>query len=308
MNMRRSLFLQEMGYAPIWRSRVVPAEPALATEPAPGNAMAPEPATEPKSAPVREPAHEPAPVSSPEPALAAAPAAAQPLAKASPTDTAHPATSAPDLASLQQLASQCTACPRSRGRKNSVTGSGDPHPAWLVVADAPAPDDDAAARPFAGKPGELLDNMLAAVGKGRQTGVYLTHLVKCCARDEQGFSRPPDAAEIAACRPFLARQLQLLQPKLVLALGKTAALALRQPGATQTPLRGVVHALQDANLPLVATWHPQHLLQQPQEKRQVWADLCLASQASQASHDGRHGRDGQDGQDSQTAGQPGAPS
>jgi DNA polymerase len=201
---------------------------------------------------------------------------------AAPDIARHPASRAADLATLQQLASRCTACARSEQRQRSVFGTGDVHPDWLLIGDAPAVADEADGVPFGGKSGQLLDNMLAAVGKGRNQGnqghqgAYLTNLVKCCARDEQGQSRAPSADEIAACRPFLQRQIELLQPKLVLALGKTAAQALRQASPAPTPLRGVVHHMQDGNLPMVATWHPVILLQQPQEKRQVWADLCLA--------------------------------
>lgn len=174
---------------------------------------------------------------------------------------------------LQQAVATCNACNLCQGRTQTVFGNGSEKPAWVLVGDTPNQADEAAGKAFSGDAALLLDNMLRAIGRTQQ--VYATHLVKCRAKDEQG---PPKADEIAACRPFLQRQIELLQPRLVLALGKTAAQALRtEQGGT---LRGIVHRA--FGKPMVATWHPAILLQQPLEKRQVWTDLCLAKKADGA--------------------------
>lgn len=188
-----------------------------------------------------------------------------------------------DWAQLQQAVAGCTACGLCRQRQQSVFGRGSTQPRWLVVGDTPSVQDEAAAEPLSGDAGILLENMLQASARAQQ--VYVTNLVKCRAQDEQGQPRAPTPQEVAACRPFLQRQFTLLQPRLILALGKTAALALRGPDAPATALRGSVH--QAFGKPMVATWHPAILLGQPLEKRQVWADLCLAS-----SNDGAAGHDG----------------
>jgi DNA polymerase len=162
-------------------------------------------------------------------------------------------------------------------------GSGVPDATWMLVGDGPDAQDESAGQAFTGQTGLLLDNIMHAVDAGRKHNVYLTTLVKCRAQDASGLARAPEPEEIAACRPFLQRQIALLQPQLVVSLGKLAAQALRQPGAG--PLRGVVHKLaadlcRDVPTPpaLIASWHPAIVLQQPLEKRQVWADLCLAQQ------------------------------
>jgi DNA polymerase len=177
---------------------------------------------------------------------------------------------------LQQAVATCTACNLCQGRAQTVFGNGTEKPAWVLVGDTPNQADEAGGKAFSGDAALLLDNMLRAIGRTQQ--VYATHLVKCRAKDEQGQPRPPKADEIAACRPFLQRQIELLQPRLVLALGKTAAQALRtEQGGT---LRGIIHRA--FGKPMVATWHPAILLQQPLEKRQVWTDLCLAKKADGA--------------------------
>ena len=188
-----------------------------------------------------------------------------------------------DWAQLQQAAASCQACELCQGRGKSVFGRGNPKALWLVVGDSPNAQDETAGQPLSGDAGTLLDNMLAASGRVQQA--YVTNLVKCRAQDAQGQPRAPTPQEIAACRPFLQRQFSLLQPRLTLALGKTAALAMRAPDAPATTLRGHVH--QAFGKPMVATWHPGILLGQPLEKRQAWADLCLARNSD--GSDGAHG-------------------
>ncbi len=181
-------------------------------------------------------------------------------------------------AELNAAVARCTACSLCRERQQTVFGRGDQKPHWLVIGDTPNEKDEVEGIPFAEQEGSLLNNMLRAIGLSIDGSVYFTNLVKCRAQDEAGNLRPPSAEEIHACRPFLQRQIQLMQPRLILALGKTAAQALRSPDVSAGPLRGVVHRMKDSSvdIPMVATWHPSILLRQPAEKRQVWADLCLA--------------------------------
>jgi uracil-DNA glycosylase len=288
---RRSLFLQELGLAPQWQRKIMPVVGMAGADDA-SSMLTTE--AEPEILLVAESEPLPKPPSRIETALPTrlAPAAQEPVNKPvdAPVDahfdiSAHtPVRTSPQIpvanmnwAQLQQAVASCTACPLSRQRQQTVLGSGVTDPEWLVIGDGPSVDDEAQGAAFSGKVGVLLDNMLGSVGKSRHSNVYLSNLVKCRAQDEQGATRTPGAEEIAACRPFLQRQIALLQPRLVLSLGKAAALALREPSTG--PLRGVAHRVTQTHLPLVASWHPAIVLQQPGEKRQVWADLCLAGQS-----------------------------
>ena len=270
---RRSLFLQELGLVPQWQRKAMPVDEVMMAEVivaeviVADDASALQAETEPLA---------PVPMVEAEPqAQVQAPTPIQTSAK-TPAQTQIPVANM-NWAQLQQAVASCTACALSHQRQQTVLGSGVTDPAWLVVGDSPSVSDEAEGVAFSGKVGVLLDNMLSSVGKSRGSNVYLSNLVKCRAQDEQGNARPPGAEEIAACRPFLQRQIALLQPRLVLSLGKAAALALREPAPG--PLRGVAHRVAQMHLPLVASWHPAIVLQQPSEKRQVWADLCLAEQS-----------------------------
>jgi DNA polymerase len=191
-----------------------------------------------------------------------------------------------DWPQLQDAVANCSACGLCRSRTRTVFGSGERDAKLLFVGAGPDRAEEAAGEPFTGASGKLLDNMLAAIAQQRSKNTYFTHLVKCRPVDAAGNDRAPTAQEVAACSPFLARQIALLQPDLIVAFGKTAALALRVNENVDSsvppplPLRGVVHRYaQDgrsgAGIALVATHPPATLLLQPADKAQAWADLCL---------------------------------
>jgi DNA polymerase len=181
--------------------------------------------------------------------------------------------SALDKASWPELKQQvrgCTACRLRAGCTQTVFGVGDEKADWLFVGEGPGADEDALGEPFVGQAGKLLDNMLAAIKLKRGNNVYITNVVKC----RPPSNRAPAADEIAQCLPYLQRQIGLIQPKLIVALGKTAATALLGNDATITSLRGTLH---DCNgIPLIVTYHPAYLLRSPSEKAKAWQDLRLA--------------------------------
>ncbi len=148
----------------------------------------------------------------------------------------------------------------------------------MLIGAAPSPADDQQGLPFAGPAGNLLDAMLAAIGQSRQT-VYLTHLVKCAAPD----TRDPSTEEVARCNAFLQQQIQLIRPKLILALGQTAAQHLLATNQPLGQLRNSLHRLRETGTPLLVTHHPAHLLQHPADKRQAWQDLQEAQKYLQNS-------------------------
>ncbi|TXT22684.1 MAG: DNA polymerase bacteriophage-type [Gallionellaceae bacterium] len=164
----------------------------------------------------------------------------------------------------------CTACKLRAGCKQTVFGVGDEKAGWLFVGEGPGADEDERGEPFVGQAGKLLDNMLAVIGLKRGKDVYIGNIVKC----RPPGNRVPEADEIAQCLPFLQRQIKLIQPKLIVALGKTAATALLGKDAALASLRGKLHDF--GGIPLVITYHPAYLLRAPMEKAKAWQDLCLA--------------------------------
>ncbi len=185
------------------------------------------------------------------------------------------ATALLDWPALAAHAAACTACALCAGRTRSVFGAGQLEADWFVVGDAPDEDDDRAGAPFAGRAGRLLDNMLGAMqltrgAAVRASRVYVTQSVKC----QPPGRRTPDAAEIACCERYLVRQLQLVQPRIVLVMGRVAAQALLRSTEAIGRLRGRVHRYHD--IPLVVTAAPAYLLRHPENKADAWADLCLA--------------------------------
>jgi DNA polymerase len=176
---------------------------------------------------------------------------------------------------LADQAAACTACALCGGRTRSVFGTGHRRADWLIVGDVPEADDDRTGEPFAGRAGRLLDNMLGAVGLSRGQAaagraVYLTQAVKCHPPN----GRSPAADELAACEPFLRRQVELVRPRLILAMGRAAAQALLGSDEPIGRLRGRVHRY--VGVPVVATHHPLFLLRHAQAKAEAWDDLCLA--------------------------------
>ncbi|MQR01489.1 uracil-DNA glycosylase [Glaciimonas soli] len=193
-----------------------------------------------------------------------------------------------DSAQLQMSVAACKNCGLCHGRRHTVFGVGDQKARWLFIGEGPGRNEDQQGEPFVGPAGKLLDNMLAAMGVGRGKGgsigdAYIANIVKCRPTDESGRDRPPSAEEVAACLPYLQRQIALIQPTVLVALGKTAALSLLgfEPTTAVAALRGKVHRY--AELPLIVTYHPAYLLRQPADKAKVWDDLCLAMRTMQTN-------------------------
>ena len=204
------------------------------------------------------------------PAEAAVPAV--PPAPAEPAVPAEPGATAimqMDWATLAQTVSGCTACTLAATRKCTVFGVGDRKASWLFVGEGPGAEEDERGEPFVGQAGRLLDNMLAALGMKRGDDVYVANIVKC----RPPGNRVPAAAEVAACEPYLHRQIQLLQPKVIVALGKTAAVTLLGKEQSIASMRGQVFRYRDT--PLMVTYHPAYLLRTLPDKIKAWEDLCF---------------------------------
>jgi DNA polymerase len=164
----------------------------------------------------------------------------------------------------------CTACGLCRTRNRSVPGVGDVRAEWLFIGEAPGAEEDARGEPFVGQAGRLLDSMLAALGMNRRRNVYIANVLKC----RPPGNRTPEPQEADACRPYLERQIALVGPRLLIALGKSAASLLLGTDASIASLRGRVHSYQGR--PLVVTYHPAYLLRSLPEKAKAWEDLLLA--------------------------------
>ena len=173
---------------------------------------------------------------------------------------------------LKQQVRDCAACKLRAGCTQTVFGVGDEQAEWLFVGEGPGADEDARGEPFVGQAGKLLDNMLAAIKLKRGNNVYIANIVKC----RPPANRTPEADEVATCLPYLQQQIALIKPKLIVALGKTAATALLGRDATLGSLRGTLHDYH--GIPLIVTFHPAYLLRSPTEKAKAWQDLCLAVQ------------------------------
>jgi DNA polymerase len=182
--------------------------------------------------------------------------------------------------------SACTACGLCRTRNKAVPGVGDVHAQWLFVGEAPGAEEDARGEPFVGQAGRLLDNMLVALGMKRGENVYIANVLKC----RPPGNRTPSPLEVESCRPYLDRQIALIRPALIVALGKSAATTLLNVDATIASLRGRVHRYQ--GVPLIVTYHPAYLLRNLPDKAKAWEDLCLARatvRGSQAASGGSVG-------------------
>ncbi len=171
---------------------------------------------------------------------------------------------------LKIMVRDCTACRLRAGCTQTVFGVGDEKAEWLFVGEGPGADEDAQGEPFVGQAGKLLDNMLMAIRLKRGKNVYIANIVKCRPPN----NRTPEADEIATCIPYLHRQIALIQPKIIVALGKTAANARLGREAPLGSLRGAAHEYQ--GIPLIITYHPAYLLRTPQDKAKAWEDLKLA--------------------------------
>jgi len=177
-----------------------------------------------------------------------------------------------DLAQLREAVAGCHACDLAQGRTRTVFGVGDPDAGLVVIGEAPGAQEDRQGEPFVGRAGKLLDAMLRAMGRSRGHDVFITNIVKC----RPPKNRDPKPEEADACAGYLHRQLELVRPRLILAVGRIAAQRLLQTDASIGRLRGRVHRYGPDAIPLVVSYHPAYLLRSPQEKRKAWADLKLA--------------------------------
>jgi uracil-DNA glycosylase family 4 len=171
---------------------------------------------------------------------------------------------------LRAIVSECRACALCEKRKQAVFGVGHESAPWLFVGEGPGADEDEQGEPFVGQAGKLLDSMLAAIGCERGREVYIANVVKC----RPPGNRTPTFDEAAACAPFLDRQIELIAPKVIVALGKTAATRLLGTEASLASLRGKVHRYKA--IPVVVTYHPAYLLRSLPEKAKAWEDLLFA--------------------------------
>lgn len=174
----------------------------------------------------------------------------------------------------------CTACGLCKSRNKPVPGVGDVNAQWLFVGEAPGGEEDAKGEPFVGQAGRLLDNMLAALGMKRGRNVYIANVLKC----RPPGNRAPSPLEAESCRPYLDRQIALIRPALIVALGKSAASTLLNVDASIASMRGRVHRYQ--GVPLIVTYHPAYLLRNLPDKAKAWEDLCLARATMPPMRDG----------------------
>jgi len=174
--------------------------------------------------------------------------------------------------SLRTEVLACTKCPLHGSRTQGVFGVGSREAQWLVVGEAPGAEEDRRGEPFVGRAGHLLDAMLKAIGLSRGSNVYIANVLK----SRPPGNRDPKPEEVAACLPYLMRQIELLQPRVMLAVGRIAAQNLLATDVPLGRLRGKVHRFGELNTPLIVTYHPAYLLRTPGDKRKAWEDLKFA--------------------------------
>jgi len=237
---RREEMLREMGLTPVWRLRETAAQPEV-----PATVVAPVAETVAASA---APAREPSPAANERGA----------------------AIMSMDWAALKARVAGCVDCKLHEQRNRTVFGVGDEKAEWLFVGEGPGADEDQQGEPFVGQAGKLLDNMLAAIRLKRGDNVYIANIVKC----RPPGNRTPAADEARQCEPYLKRQIELIRPRLIVALGKTAAVNLIGRDASIASLRGKVHDYM--GIPLIVTYHPAYLLRTLPDKAKAWVDLRFA--------------------------------
>jgi DNA polymerase len=176
-----------------------------------------------------------------------------------------------DWDQLQKQVAACTLCGLHRGRNRTVFGVGDPKADWMLIGEAPGAEEDRQGEPFVGRAGKLLNAMLEAIGLERQQ-VFIANILKCRPPD----NRDPRPDEVAACEPYLKRQITMVRPKIILALGRIAAQNLLKIETPIGRMRGQRYTYAETNIPVIVTYHPAYLLRSPREKRKSWQDLQLA--------------------------------
>jgi len=175
-----------------------------------------------------------------------------------------------DWIPLKAAVSGCIKCGLHKSRTQTVFGVGDENADWMLIGEAPGAEEDRLGDPFVGQAGKLLDNMLAAIGLSRRANVYIANVLKC----RPPGNRNPTPEEVAQCSPHLLQQIELIKPKLIVAMGRFAAQTLLETGASISSLRGKVHRY--AGVPLIVTYHPAYLLRTLEDKAKAWEDLLFA--------------------------------
>lgn len=261
MTSRRDEMLRELGLSPAWRLRA--REAAAGAADAAAGVDAPQPCL--ASASRSETLPEPR----------AASAGSGPGPSPAEQEARRGAIMRMDWTALKEAVAQCGACPLHAKRNKTVFGVGDERADWLFVGEGPGADEDAQGEPFVGQAGRLLDSMLAAIRLKRGDNVYIANVVKC----RPPGNRNPEADEARKCEPYLERQVELIAPKVIVALGRVAALNLLARDASIASLRGRVHAYR--GIPLIVTYHPAYLLRSLTDKAKAWEDLCFALKTMQ---------------------------
>jgi DNA polymerase len=234
MTADRDNILREMGLGPVWKLRAPPVAVAVAPASVPA-------ATEPEAG----------------------------LPTESDVVCAVAAPSAMGWDELRATVAACRQCGLCEARRQAVLGVGDVNADWLFVGEGPGAEEDQRGEPFVGQAGKLLDNMLAAIGLKRGEDVYIANAVKCRPPE----NRTPTSEEMAVCRPFLERQIEMIRPRLIVALGRPAAQTLLQTEVKVGAARGRLHDYR--GIPLIVTYHPAYLLRTLPDKAKAWEDLCF---------------------------------
>lgn len=270
----QSRMLTEMGIRPIWRLR--------GGEQADGEVPADEPS-------VSEPVHQVAQVAQTERPASGGPerlrvvlqsvvpqitSAAEPEAPGVPVASPSPVAGL-GWDELHEAIRACQACGLCKRRKQTVPGVGDREADWMFVGEGPGAEEDERGEPFVGQAGKLLDAMLDSINLKRGQNVYISNSVKC----RPPGNRTPETPEIEACRPFLERQIELVKPKLLIALGRPAAQTLLQHEVRIGQARG--HLYSYLGIPVVVTYHPAYLLRNLEDKARAWEDLCFMRKQSE---------------------------
>ena len=234
MSREREYVLREMGLGPVWKLRAAPVEASVAVE------------------------------------VLAAPLVVEPdLPAAVEPAPASPGPGTMSWDELRSVVAACRKCGLCEARKQAVLGVGDVNADWLFVGEGPGAEEDQRGEPFVGQAGKLLDNMLAAIGLRRGSDVYIANSVKCRPPE----NRTPTPEQTAACLPYLERQIELIRPKLIVALGRPAAQTLLQSEVKIGAARGRLH--DHRGIPVIVTYHPAYLLRTLQDKAKAWEDLCF---------------------------------
>ncbi|KIG10384.1 uracil-DNA glycosylase [Caballeronia concitans] len=180
-----------------------------------------------------------------------------------------------DWTSLAERVAGCERCRLCERRTNTVFGVGDREADWMLIGEAPGENEDKLGEPFVGQAGKLLDNMLRSLSLSRESNVFIANVIKC----RPPGNRNPEPEEVARCEPYLQRQVELVKPKVIVALGRFAAQSLLKSEGSIASLRGRVHEYR--GVPVIVTYHPAYLLRSLPDKAKAWADLCLARQTYQ---------------------------